>query len=147
MLKKVAMVLALAWPQAGVASAERLRDEASAYAGRPVRLDERLAVPTCPSGFAFRVTRPDSVEASCPEAGWRMQLPLTVGPQAALPRRGQALRVEVEGPGYRAAVDGIVESANAREGTVVLRNPRSGARFVGRIQADGRIFANSIATP
>ena len=147
MLRLISISLALVAPASAVASVQQLRDEASAYAGKPVRLDERLAVPNCRSGFAFRSPGADLMEASCPETGWRMRIPLAASPPVNAPRRGQALRVEVEGAGYRATMEGIVESASARDGTVMLRNPRSGTRFVGRIQPDGRILANYPPAP
>lgn len=144
MLKAIFAALALAGPAAAAGSAAQLREEASAHAGRPVRLDERLPVPSCPSGFAFR-TEASGVpvlEASCPDSGWRMRLPLFATPATDFPRRGQMLRVEVQGAGYRATADGVVESANARDGSLVLKNPRSGAHFIAHVQQDGKIIAS-----
>lgn len=131
-----------AMPSAAAAAAVQLREAAEAHALRAVRLDDRLPVPDCPAGFAFRAAGPDAIDASCLETGWRMRLPLARAPSMEMPRRGEALRVEIEGAGYRATVDGIVESANAREASVLLRNPRSGTRFTARIQADGRVVGN-----
>lgn len=132
---------ALVMPGSAAASVQQLQEQALSQAGVAVRLDPRLAVPGCPSGFAFQPLSPEAVRASCPETGWQMRLPLSLA-RAAAPRRGQAVRVEMEGQGYRATVDAIVESTNAREGTLMLRNPRSGTRFQGLLQPDGRISAN-----
>lgn len=145
MLRAIAILLLLATPARVAASAQQLREEALAQSGMAVRLDERLAVPGCPSGFAFRTLASGGLLASCLETGWQMRLPLA-SPQVTAPRRGQAVRVEVQGLGYRATVDGIVESANPREGSILLRNPRSGARFVGRLQPDGRVSADIAST-
>lgn len=137
------MMLMLAVPGSANASAEQLAQEAAVFAGQPVRLDARLAIPRCTPSFSFRAAEAgDGVEASCPETGWRMRLPLAAAQKAVMPRRGQAMRVEVVGPGYRATVDEIVKSANAREGTVFLKNPRSGARFIGHLRPDGRVLAS-----
>jgi hypothetical protein len=135
--------LALVASGAAAGSAAQLREAASAHAGQPIRLDERLQVPPCPSGFAFREPAGGApgLEASCPENGWRMRLPLSAAPAADFPRRGQLLRVEVQGAGYRATVDGIVEAANARDGSLLLKNPRSGSRFTAHVQPDGQIVA------
>lgn len=143
MLRVFFTVLALAAPTAAAGSVAQLREAASAHAGHPIRLDERLQVPSCPSGFAFRdpASGAPGLEASCPESGWRMRLPLSAAAAADFPRRGQLLRAEVQGAGYRATVDGIVESANAREGSLLLKNPRSGTRFTAHVQADGQIIA------
>lgn len=141
MLRAMAGAVLLAASGNADATAAQLRAEAEAQAQRPVRLDERLPVPACPAGFAFRPSGPDAIDATCLETGWRMRIPLVRAQQADAPRRGQALRVEIEKPGYRATVDGIVETSNARDGTVLLRNPRSGSRFTGQIQPDGRILA------
>lgn len=140
MLRAIAILMLLVTPARTAASVQQLRDEAIAHAGMAVRLDERLAVPACPSSFAFQMLGSGALLASCGETGWQMRLPMAPQ-QATVPRRGQVVRVEVQGPGYRATIDGIVESANPREGSVLLRNPRSGARFVGQIQPDGRISA------
>ena len=147
MLRVIATSLLLLSPAAASANAAQLREEAEAHALRAVRLDERLPVPHCPAGFAFRAAGVDAIDASCLETGWRMRLPLARAAAADMPRRGEALRVEIEGAGYRATVDGVVESANARDATVQLRNPRSGARFTARIQPDGRIVANHAPSP
>ena len=148
MLRVIATsLLLLLLPSTAGATAAQLREEAEAHAMRAVRLDDRLPVPGCPAGFAFRAAGPDAIEASCLETGWRMRLPLARAAATDMPRRGEALRVEIEGAGYRATVDGVVESANAREATVQLRNPRSGARFTARIQPDGRIVANHAPSP
>lgn len=131
------------------ASAEQLRREAEQFTGSAVRLDVRLPVPACDSGFAFRQggAKAARLEATCPETGWRMSLPVVASAPAALPRRGQRLRVEVEGQGYRATVDGIVETAHERQGTIIVRNARSGTRFMAHVDADGRILAFSSGRP
>lgn len=143
MLRAMSLLLALVGSAPVFASVLQLRAEAAAHTGVPVRVDERLTIAGCPSGFSFQTlpSYPDRLQASCPDNGWNMVLSLASGPATPLPRRGQVLRVMLEGAGYRASVEAVVESAHARDGTVMLRNARSGSRFSGRVQADGQITA------
>ena len=120
---------------------------AQQFAGAPVRLDERIAVPDCVAGFRFRwlSATADQLEASCPGSDWRLRLPVSgrqgPAPQVALPRRGEVLRVEMHGEGYRIGADAVVESANQRDGTLLLRNLSSGTRFTGHLREDGSVVA------
>lgn len=129
------------------AAAPSLQAAAEAFAGAAVRLDPRIATPDCPDGYRFRwlSAAADQMEAVCPDSGWRVRIPVAVRPaaasRAAAPRRGEVLRVEMQGEGYRVSADAVVESVNARDGTLLLRNLRSGARFTGHLQEDGTVVA------
>lgn len=142
-----APVMALAVSAAAAsASAGSLQEAAQAFAGAPVRLDERIAVPACAAGFQFRwlSATADQLEASCPGSDWRMRIPVAARPVAgmpAMPRRGEVLRVEMQGEGYRVSADAVVESASQRDGTLLLRNLKSGTRFTGHVLEDGTVVA------
>ena len=137
----------VAAPAVASASAGSLREAAQAFAGAPVRLDERIAAPACAAGFQFRwlTATADQLEATCPESGWRMRIPVlarsSAAMQPAMPRRGEVLQVEMQGEGYRVRADAVVESASQRDGTLLLRNLKSGTRFAGHLQADGTVVA------
>ncbi len=133
-------------PAAATAANASLQVAAQAFARAPIRLDERIAVPECPAGFQFRwlSASADGMEASCPGSDWRLRIPVAAAPAApaaALPRRGEVLRVEMQGEGYRVSADAVVESASQRDGTLLLRNLRSGARFTGHLREDGSVVA------
>lgn len=125
-----------------LASAASLQAAAQAFAGAPVYLDERIFVPECPNGyrFAWLSSAANQLEAQCPGSDWRMRLPIAPR-QSAAPRRGEVLRVDMHGSGYRVSADAVVESVNPRDGTLLLRNLRSGTRFTGHLQADGTVVA------
>lgn len=120
-----------------------LREAAQAFAGAPVRLDGRIAVPGCEGGHALRwlSAARTELEASCLQNGWRLRLPVLAVAPAAVPRRGQIVQVEALGQGYRASVEAVVESVDGREGVLGLRNSRSGRRFTATVGPDGRIYS------
>ena len=141
MFRMIAVILLLV-PLPAAASADDLRESAVRFAGAPVRLDERIAVPDCPTGFTFS-WEPGSragLHARCPGNGWNIRLDVAASESRPAIRRGQFLQVEVEGAGYRVNAEGVVEAVNLRDGSVTLRNSVSGRRFFATIGDSGKIF-------
>ena len=138
----MAVLAGVAVAAPALASAASLRMAAEQFAGVPVRLDERLPAPDCAGGYQFRwgSGAADQLEAFCPATGWRLRIPVAAQ-QAVGPRRGEVLRVEIEGEGYRVGADAVVESVNPRDGTLLLKNVKSGARFTGHLREDGTVVA------
>lgn len=129
-------------------TATALRDQAEAATGRPVRLDPRLRIPPCASGFTFE-SGAASVAILCPASGWRLIAPMGGGVQASAPssgpearalpviRRGDLVRVIQAGPGFTIALEAVAESAGAPGDRILLRNRLTGARFPATIGEDG----------
>lgn len=119
------------------------RSRLEAVAGQPVRLDPRIAIPACPSGYRME-RRATAVEASCPDIGWRLVVPVAAvdaQPEATpLVRRGSAVVVEAVGAGFSVRIDGVAEHDAGAGDNVRVRNLRSGQRVMARLDADGRLF-------
>jgi hypothetical protein len=130
-----------------------LRSVAEAFAGRPLPVDPRLAAPDCPGGLAFSWREParDAIEASCPASGWSTVLPVGrsgFGPRAAaqppgpaLVRRGEPVVVAARGPGFQIRAEGIAEGDGRAGSRIMVRNSRSGTRFVAVVGPDGALAA------
>lgn len=133
---------AMAWAPARGSVAE-LRAGAEAFAGQPVRIDQRIAVPDCAGGYEFAADADNAarLRAHCAATGWQMWIPLAATPPIAdfSLRRGQSLLVHIGGAGYQARAKATVQSFDRRTGLVLLRNTRSGQIFQGRVQPDGSI--------
>lgn len=140
------MVLAMA---AGQGDSMAFRGRLEALAGQPVRLDPRIRIPNCLSGYQM-VLRPTAVDASCPDNGWRLVVPVAgnagvaAGPaEAPLVRRGSAVVVEAMGAGFAVRVDGVAEHDAGAGDSVRVRNARSGQRVMARLGADGRLIMDT----
>jgi hypothetical protein len=132
----------LAAAPSGPGGAAALRQQAEAATGRPVLIDPRLAIPACPSAFAFEPGE-NALAIRCPATGWRLVAPLagaTRSPAAdrtPVIRRGDSVRVVHAGPGFTIAVDAIAEAPGAPGDRILLRNRLTGARFPATIGPDG----------
>ena len=132
------MLLAANVPaQAGM---DALRQQAENFAGREVVFDPRLTVPDCIGGYAFAWSGPRSsaLAASCPPTGWRIILPLQAAALAM--RRGQTVRVEAAGQGFRVGADVIAEGRSDSNGNITVRNSRSGRSFSAVAGPDGQMI-------
>lgn len=140
-LRRWAGALALVAAMPASATVAELRAGAEAFAGQPVRVDARLAVPDCAAGYAFAAEGAARLRAYCPATGWQMWIPLAAAPPTAglALRRGQSLQVAIGGAGFQARAQATVQSFDRRTGVVLLRNPQSGQIFRGRLQPDGSV--------
>lgn len=132
---------------AGLVAPLEFRTMLEAAAGQPVRLDPRIAIPSCPGGHRFD-RRATAVDAWCPDTGWRLVVPVAGAARATveaerLVRRGSAVAVEAVGPGYAIRVEGVAESDGAAGDMVRVRNARSGQRLLARVMPDGRLMMDA----
>lgn len=146
MIRFFAMLLLAAPAVASPVAALRVALEQAA--GGPVRLDPRLTVPACPQGWQISA-RATALDARCPGQGWSVVVPVAaaVAPVATRPemlvRRGSTVVVESGVAGIAARAEGIAEQDGAAGDHVRVRNLRSGARLMARVEQDGRLIANS----
>jgi hypothetical protein len=137
---KFALLLSLGEP-AGAGIIE-LRQQLSQFAGENIAMDERLRVPNCASGYSLRWLDADrtAIAASCDAANWRVVLPIQHGATASRIRRGQLIRVETAGPGFRLSVDAVAEGQGMPGVAITMRNSASGRRFGAVAAPDGRMI-------
>lgn len=137
--------LLIAAMAAGLLDPAGFRAQLEAVAGQPVRLDPRIAIPACPGGHRLML-RATSVDATCPETGWRLVVPVAAMRAAAaeeserLVRRGSAVAVEAAGSHYSVRIDGVAESDGGAGDMVRVRNARTGQRVLARVSPDGRLL-------
>lgn len=137
---KLALLMSLGEP-AG-ADAGQLRQQAEEFAGQSIALDARLQVPDCAQGYSlgWAGSARSAVSATCGSSGWRLLLPLAATAPTNRIKRGQILRVEAAGQGFRLSVDAIAEGQGASGGAVTVRNSISGRRFGAIAGSDGRAY-------
>jgi flagella basal body P-ring formation protein FlgA len=117
--------------------------------GEAVSIDPRLPVPSCRTGFSidWLDDRRTAVAAGCAAPAWRLVVPLVssaASPEAparsaVLVRRGEAVRVRHQGPGFE--VQAVLQATSAaRAGErLTLRNTSGGRAVIARVGADGGI--------
>ncbi len=120
---------------------------AEQFAGTSVAVDDRLRARTCaaPGGYSFAWAGPDAraVEARCAANFERLVLPLLArDAEATRLKRGDSVQAEALGQGFRLSVAAVAENAG-RDGSVILRNSRSGQRFAARLDPSGRIIVSN----
>lgn len=130
----------------GHAGAQGLGDAAERFAGTGVAMDDRLRTRNCasPGGFSLGWADPagGAVEAKCAATGERLVLPLSAkAAEQVRVRRGENVQAQALGPGFRLSVGAVAESAG-RDGSVVLRNSRTGQRFAATMDRVGRIIVS-----
>lgn len=126
-------VLALA---AALHDLDALQAQAASVVGHAVVIDPRLRLPRCTTTPVVE-PGPSAVALACPAPAWRVYAAVGGGPAAI--RRGDTVSVVAAGPGFRVALDGVAEAAAAIGGPVRLRMTGSGARIIGRVEADGSV--------
>lgn len=135
----IAAAVLVGFHQPGRAAVDHLRQQAEVFAGRAVELDSRLAVPDCAGGYllGWANAAQTAIAASCGRMAWRMVLPVAA---VAPIRRGQPLRVETAGQGFRLGVDVVAEGRSGAGGRIAVRNSRSGRAFEAVAAEDGRMI-------
>jgi hypothetical protein len=134
-------LLLLAQAEGGGAEVRRL---AEAMAGRPVRVDPRLAVPACKGGLevTWRDDSRRALRVRCLAPGWHYVLPVGgegTASRTPLIRRGQPVQVLTGGAGFRVVIEGVAEGEGHIGQRVVVRNLRSGQRLLADVGADGAL--------
>ncbi len=142
MKKLIAAFVVLAIQVDAKADNSQLRRQAEKFAGVVVNLDDRVAVPDCPDGYAFQWASElrRTLSASCPSSRWSLVLVAGTPRSSIQIRRGQQLRVEAFGPGFRVSAEALAEANGGNESTIPVRNSSSGKRFTAVANSDGRIF-------
>lgn len=138
------LLVALLFAGPASAGAARLRAAAEAFAGLPVLLDPRVALPDCGTGptFTWRDEQRRVVVARCGPA--QLLLPVLGSPAAvsASPdsgiRRGDRVVVEAGSGAMRATLEAVADGRPTADGRLAVRNVRTGQRLTARIGLDGR---------
>lgn len=145
----LALLLPAAQARADPAAANALHRAIEARTGQVIELDPRLAIPSCTGRITVDWTSParEAVSATCLDPSWRLVVPVvlkdrTTGPstpRGALVRRGEAVRLVRQGPGFE--VQAVLHAkSSARAGDRLLLQAEPGGRLVeARVGMDGSI--------